>query len=154
MKERECKIELKIAEEGDFHGIVQVILKHSKCPPIYFRPAIPPDPVDVAQSEKSIFFVAKVSKEVVGYLKMHSEKPLIAELEMVVEPDYRDCRIGTKLLMYAIQHAKEKTKLRELRGRIKKGNDASTKLCENNGFRELLVEQMGTVWVLEMIRLY
>lgn len=157
MKERECKIELLIAEEKDFHGIEQVIQEHYSTSPKYFCPICFSEPADIAQSEKRIIFIAKAQEDILGFLSMHSEESFIhenneAELEVLVRPRYRDKDVGEKLFVHAIQHAKEETKLKKLKAKIKKGNDAPIKLCKKSGFFESQVDQIGSVWVLEMVR--
>jgi len=147
------KVEIQIAKESDFLGIIQVIHSHNKSSNIYFHPIPASDPVEIAVNNYSITFIAKQSNDTIAYLRLHSETPLMsenseAEIEIVVAPEHQKRGIGGKLLRYAIQHAWDNTRAKCLKAKIKNDNIHSERLFQKVGFRRLYQDSIGSKWHL------
>lgn len=147
------EVQIQTAKESGFEGIKQVINEHYATPPFYFEPVPPSEPADIVRSEKSIYFIAKVQEEIVGYLRRHRESLINeAQVESVVKPRYRNDKIGTRLLKHAIKYTKNEARLKRLIAKIKKGNDPSIRLVKNHGFRSVHEDTKGGVFVLDIVR--
>jgi L-amino acid N-acyltransferase YncA len=153
------EIKITIAKEEDIAGINRVNKEHRTVRPICFTPADIDDKFYVLESDKRVMFVALKDNDIVGYLELYCSETssffnsdIEAECNIVVDPNFRRQKIGEKLLMHAIQYAKNETKIKGMRALIKKYNYASKALCKKCGFQFDRENEGGSSMKLEFFR--
>ncbi len=89
--------------------------------------------MDYLFNSSALYYIAKTKNKIVGFIGIWLESTRLHIINVAVHPEYRNEGVGTQLLLFAIDYAKER-KFKEVSLEVRKSNENAIRLYKKLGF--------------------
>lgn len=89
--------------------------------------------MDYLFNSSALYYIAKTENKIVGFIGIWLEPTRLHIINVAVHPEYRNEGVGTQLLLFAINYAKER-KFKEVSLEVRKSNENAIRLYKKLGF--------------------